>query len=56
MNGKKKASPESIVWDIKRKTHRKFTAGEKIRIVLVGLRDEKSITDLGRREGIHPTM
>ncbi|MCJ7679939.1 MAG: transposase, partial [Candidatus Aminicenantes bacterium] len=33
---------------------RKFSAEEKIRIVLVGLRGEASITDLCRREGIHP--
>jgi len=56
MSVKTKASPESIVRDIKRKTHRKFTAEEKIRIVLVGLRGEESITDLCRREGIHPTQ
>ena len=56
MSVKTKASPESIVRDIKRKTRRKFTAEEKIRIVLVGLRSEESITDLYRREGIHPTI
>ena len=56
MSTKKKSSPESIVRDIKRKTRRKFTAEEKIRIVLVGLRGEESISDLCRREGIHPTM
>jgi transposase len=53
---KSKTSPESIVREIKRKTRRKFTAEEKIRIVLEGLRGEESITDLCRREGIHPTM
>ncbi len=56
MGVKTKASPESIVRDIKRKTLRKFTAEEKIRILLEGLRGEESITDLSRREGIHPTM
>ena len=50
-----KVSPESIVREIKRKTRRKFTAEEKIRIVLDGLRGEESITDLCRKEGIHPT-
>jgi transposase len=44
---KSKNSPESIVREIKRKTRRKFTAEEKIRIVLEGLR---------REESIHPTM
>jgi transposase len=51
-----KVSPESIVREIKRKTRRKFTAEEKIRIVLEGLRGEESIADLCRKEGIHPTM
>ena len=49
------SSPESIVREIKRKTRRKFTAEEKIRIILNGLRGEESITDLCRKEGIHPT-
>jgi len=53
---KSKTSPESIVRKIKRKSRRKFTAEEKIRIVLEGLRGEESITDLCRKEGIHPTM
>ncbi len=52
---KSKTSPESIVREIKRKTRRKFTAEEKIRIVLEGLRGEESISDLCRKEGIHPT-
>ena len=54
MSTKKKSSPESIVREIKRKTRRKYTAEERIRIVLEGLRGEQSITDLCRREGIHP--
>ena len=49
------SSPESIVREITRKTRRKFTAEEKIRIILNGLRGEESITDLCRKEGIHPT-
>jgi transposase len=53
---KSKTSPESIVREIKRRTRRKFTAEEKIRIVLEGLRGEESITDICRKEGIHPTM
>jgi transposase len=47
---KSKTSPESIVREIKRKTRRKFTAEEKIRIVLEGLRGEESITDLCLKE------
>jgi transposase len=53
---KSKTSPESIVREIKRKTRRKFSAEGKIRIVLEGLRGEESISDLCRKEGIHPTM
>ena len=56
MAGKQGSSPESIVREIKRQTRRKSTAEEKIRIVLEGLRGEASITDLCRKEGIHPTM
>jgi transposase len=56
MSVKTKASPESIVRDIKRKTRRKFTAEEKIRVVLEGLRGEQSIADLCRKEGVHPTL
>jgi transposase len=53
---KSKASSESIVREIKRRTRRKFTAEEKIRIILEGLRGEESIADICRKEGIHPTM
>ena len=56
MSTKKKSSPESIVRQIKRKTRRKFSAEEKIRIVFDGLRGEASITDICRKEGIHPTL
>ena len=56
MTGKQGRSPESIVREIKRQTRRKFTAEEKIRIFLEGLRGEAGITDLCRKEGIHPTM
>ena len=42
--------PESIVKEIKRKTRRKFSAEEKIRIVLEGLKDGDSITSICRRE------
>jgi transposase len=46
-----KDSAEKTVRDIRRKTRRKFTAEEKIRIVLEGLRGEESIASLCRREG-----
>lgn len=43
---------EQTVRDIRRATRRKFSAEEKIRIVLEGLRGEDSIAELCRREGI----
>ncbi len=47
-----KDSAEKAVRDIRRKTRRKFSAEEKIRIVLEGLRGEESIASLCRRVGI----
>jgi transposase len=47
-----KTSAEKAVRDIRRKTRRRYSAEEKIRIVLEGLRGEKSIASLCRREGI----
>ena len=43
-----------FIQDIKRNTRRKFTAEEKIRIVLEGFRRDTPIRDLCHREGIHP--
>jgi transposase len=51
-----KKDPEKVVRDIKRKTRLKFSAEEKIRIVLEGLRGEESIAELCRREGISPNL
>ena len=42
----------NVVKQIKRATRRKFSADEKIRIVLEGLRGEIAISELCRREGI----
>ena len=42
--------------DIQRATRRQFSAEEKIRIVLEGLRGEESIAELCRREGIASSM
>lgn len=52
----RKIDPEKIVREIKRKTRRKFSAEEKIRIVLEGLRGEETIAELCRREGISPNL
>ena len=47
---------ESVVRDIKRRTRRKYSAEEKITIVLEGLRGEESISAICRREGIAPNL
>src|SRR5499427_1054610 len=51
-SGPVKEPAEQIVKEISRATRRQFSAGEKIRIVLSGLRGEDSIAELCRREGI----
>lgn len=43
---------DRVVKDIKRQTRRRYSAEEKIRIVLAGLRGEESIAELCRQEGI----
>ena len=48
--------PESVVREIKRKTRRKYSSEEKIRIVLEGLRGEDTIAEICRREGISPNL
>jgi transposase len=45
-----------VVKQIRKATRRKFTAEEKIRIVLEGLRGEIPVTDLRRREGIRANL
>jgi transposase len=45
-------NPKNVVAQIKRATRRKFSADEKIRIVLEALRGEISISELCRRESI----
>ena len=46
---------KQFIRDIKRLTRRKFTAEEKIRIILEGFRRDTPIRDLCRREGIRPS-
>jgi len=56
MKAKDHQNPESVVRDIKRKTRRKFSSEEKIRIILEGLKGEESIATICRREGIASTL
>ncbi len=51
-----KAGAEAVVREIKRRTRKKYSTEEKIRIVLEGLRGEASIAELCRREGIQPNI
>ena len=55
-SGPEKQPAEDAIRDIRRATRRHFSAEEKIRIVLEGLRGEESIADLCRREGIASSM
>lgn len=47
---------EATVREIRRNGRKKYSAEEKVRIVLEGLRGEVTIAELCRREGIHPNM
>ena len=51
-SGPVKKPAEQVVREIRRATRRQFSAEEKIRIALTGLRGEDSIAELCRREGI----
>src|SRR5271156_6388460 len=54
-SGPGKAPAEQVLKDIRRQTRRQYSAEEKIRIVLEGLRGEENISELCRREGIQGT-
>ena len=54
--GSTTSRPEKVVEEIRRKTRRRFSAEEKIRIILDGLRGEESIAELCRREGLAPNL
>lgn len=51
-----KAPAEAVVKGIRRQTRRHFSAEDKIRIVLDGLRGEYSIAELCRKEGIAQSL
>ena len=52
----KSTNTESVIREIRRATRKKYTAEEKIRIVLEGLRGEDSISSICRREGINSNL
>ena len=47
-----KKSTSSLISDLKRKTRKKYSSEEKIRIIIEGMRGESSIAELCRKEGI----
>jgi transposase len=51
-----KEPAEKIIKNIRRATRKQYSAEEKIRIVLDGLRGEDSIAELCRREGINQNL
>ena len=54
--GTKRSHGEKVVKDIRRATRKQYSAEEKIRIVLDGLKGEDSIAELRRREGIAQSL
>src|SRR6187200_3283323 len=55
-SGPGKPPAEQVLKDIRRQTRRQYSAEDKIRIVLEGLRGEENISELCRREGIAASM
>jgi transposase len=53
---KKKESAQSTVRRIRRKTRKKYSAEDKIRIVIEGLRGEMNVAELCRKEGISQSL
>ena len=51
-----KTPAEKAIKEIRRATRKQYSAEEKIRIVLAGLRGEDSIAELCRREGINQNL
>ena len=56
MTEETQSSVEATVREIRRGSRKKYSAEEKVRIVLEGLRGEDTIAELCRREGIHPNQ
>ena len=55
-SGSVKEPAEKVVQNIRRATRKRYSAEDKIRIVLEGLRGEDSIAELCRREGIAQSL
>ena len=55
-SGQSKAAADKVVKGTRRKTRKHYSAEEKIRVVLAGLRGEESIASLCRQEGISESL
>jgi transposase len=55
-SGTAKTASEQVVKEIRRATRKQYSAEDKIRIVLDGLRGDYSIAELCRREGIAESL
>ena len=55
-SGTQKEPAEKVIKDIRRATRKQYSAEDKIRIVLEGLRGDESIAALCRREGIAESL
>ena len=55
-SGTTKTASEQVVKEIRRATRKQYSAEDKIRIVLDGLRGDYSIADMCRREGIAESL
>jgi transposase len=51
-----KKNPTQVIKDIKQQTRKLFSADEKIRIVIDGLRGEDTIASIGRKYGIKDSL
>jgi transposase len=56
MKARQSAEAKKTVQHQQRATRRQYSAEEKVRIVLAGMRGENSITDLCRKEGINQNL
>jgi len=54
--GKRGETPRQQIRKAKAVSRRQFSAEEKIRIVMEGIRGDISVSELCRREGIHTTV
>ena len=56
MKNEEKMSATGLIKEIRRRTRRIFSAEEKIKIVIEGIRGEESISAICRKYGIHENL